>query len=233
MYNGRTMDDSIRKYLDLYSLFHENGYSLFLVGGTVRDYLLNNKLDDMDAVTDATPEEMKKFLPNANYVFAKFGSVSIKIEGTKFDITTLREENSYIDSRHPGEVKFVKDLNIDVKRRDFTINALYLDHNLQTIDYVDGVSDLKKGILRMVGNPENRLKEDPLRIIRALRFSIDYDLSIEEELDKAIRNNISLLDKLNIEKIKQDIKKIKCLDKEKISKKFIEYDIKHLLDVLK
>lgn len=233
MYNVRTMDASIKKYLDLYNIFHENGFSLFLVGGTVRDYLLNKELDDMDAVTDATPKEMRAFLPDANYVFERFGSVSIKIEGTKFDITTLREEQSYSDSRHPGEIRFIKDLSIDVKRRDFTVNALYLDHNLKTIDYVDGVNDLNSRILRMVGNPENRLKEDPLRIIRALRFSIDYDLVIDEELDKAIRSNISLLEKINVEKIKQDIKKIKCTNQDKIMQKFKEYDIQYLLDMVK
>lgn len=226
------MSDLINKFKNLYNVFYQNGFSLYLVGGTVRDYLLHVELTDMDAVTDATPEDMKKFLLDANYTFAKYGSVSINIEGTKFDITTLRKEESYIDSRHPAKIIFVKDLKEDVKRRDFTLNGLYMDHSLKVYDYVGGVDDLNNHILRMIGESNNRLREDPLRIIRAVRFSLDFDLSICDELDKAIRDNVELLNNLNIDKIKQDIKKIRCLDKEKIIKVFEDYNIKHLLGVV-
>ena len=227
------MDQKLIEFLELNKLFEDNGFSLYMVGGTVRDYLMGLPLDDMDVVTDATPEDIKKFLPDASYVFARFGSVSYKTEKkVKFDITTLREEKGYEDARHPNKIHFVKDLSIDVKRRDFTVNALYMNSKLEVIDYVNGQEDLKNHTLRMVGNPDKRIKEDPLRIIRALRFSIDYKLNIDSELDKAIRNNISLLEKLNIEKIRQDIKKIKNKDSASISKLFEEYNIKHLLDVL-
>ena len=227
------MDQKLIEFLELNKLFEDNGFSLYMVGGTVRDYLMGLPLDDMDVVTDATPEEIKKFLPDASYVFARFGSVSYKTEKkVKFDITTLREEKGYEDARHPNKIHFVKDLSIDVKRRDFTVNALYMNSKLEVIDYVNGQEDLKNHTLRMVGNPDKRIKEDPLRIIRALRFSIDYKLNIDSELDKAIRNNISLLEKLNIEKIRQDIKKIKNKDSASISKLFEEYNIKHLLDVI-
>ena len=227
------MEDKLINFLELSKKFEENGFSLFLVGGTVRDYLLEIPLSDMDAVTDATPEEMEKFLPNLEMTFARFGSVVYKTEKkVKFDITTMRTEKAYSDSRHPGEISFVKDLNIDVKRRDFTVNALYMDKNLKVIDLVDGVKDIKSHTLRMVGDPEIRLKEDPLRIIRALRFSADYDLKLESSLSNAIRNNIGLLDKLNIEKIKQDIKKTNEDKKTQLIQLFKEYDIKHLIDVL-
>jgi len=227
------MDQKLIEFLELNKLFEDNGFSLYMVGGTVRDYLMGLPLDDMDVVTDSTPEEIKKFLPDASYVFARFGSVSYKTEKkVKFDITTLREEKGYEDARHPNKIHFVKDLSIDVKRRDFTVNALYMNSKLEVIDYVNGQEDLKSHALRMVGNPDIRIKEDPLRIIRALRFSIDYKLNIDGELDKAIRNNISLLEKLNIEKIIQDIKKIKNKDSASISKLFEEYNIKHLLDVI-
>lgn len=227
------MDEKLLDYLSLNKLFEENGFSLYLVGGTVRDYLLNFPLDDMDVVTDATPEDIKKFLPDASFTFARFGSVSYKTnKKVKFDITTLREEKGYEDGRHPDKIHFVKDLSVDVKRRDFTVNALYMNSKFEVIDYVDGEKDLSNHILRMVGNPELRIKEDPLRIIRALRFSIDYKLSIDKELDLAIRNNISLLEKLNIEKIHQDIRKIKNKDQEVINKLFEDYNIKHLLNVI-
>lgn len=226
------MQKELELFLKLNKLFNENSFNLFLVGGTVRDYLLGLPLTDMDAVTDATPSDMKIFIPEANYVFEKYGSVSLKLDGVKFDITTLRQEDEYVDSRHPLQIRFVKDLSIDVKRRDFTINALYLDRNFEPIDFVDGVKDLNNHTLRMVGDPDIRLLEDPLRIIRALRFSIDYDLTIDKDLSLSIKKNISLLDKLNIDKIKQDIKKIKCCDHNLICKKFLEYNIKHLLDVV-
>ena len=227
------MDEKLIEFQTLHELFAENGFALYMVGGTVRDYLMGLPLDDMDVVTDATPEDIKKFLPDASFVFARFGSVSFKTEKkVKFDITTLREEKGYEDARHPDKIHFVKDLSVDVKRRDFTVNALYMNSKLEVIDYVNGQEDLKNHTLRMVGNPDLRIKEDPLRIIRALRFSIDYKLNIDSELDKAIRNNISLLEKLNIEKIRQDIKKIKNKDSASISKLFEEYNIKHLLDVI-
>lgn len=133
------MDYKLELYLKLNKQFAEHGYKLYLVGGTVRDFLFGVELADMDAVTDATPEEMKAFLVDANYTFEKYGSVSIKPDKkVKFDITTMRAETSYQDSRHPSEIRFVKDLSIDVKRRDFTINALYLDENQKVIDYVNG-----------------------------------------------------------------------------------------------
>ena len=227
------MDEKLLDFLNLNKLFNDNGFSLYMVGGTVRDYLLGLPLDDMDVVTDAKPDDIKAFLPDASYVFARFGSVSCKSEKkVKFDITTLREEKGYEDARHPDKIHFVNDLSIDVRRRDFTVNALYMNAKLEVIDYVDGQKDLKNHILRMVGNPDIRIKEDPLRIIRALRFSVDYQLKIDAELDKAIRNNISLLDKLNIQKIKQDIKKIKSADSGAIQAIFEEYNIKHLLDVI-
>ena len=227
------MEEKLSAFLELSEKFENNGLSLFLVGGTVRDYLLEIPLSDMDAVTDATPEEMKRFLPDLQMTFARFGSVVFKTKKkVKFDITTMRAEKAYSDSRHPAEISFVKDLNIDVKRRDFTVNALYMDKNLKVIDLVDGVKDIKSHTLRMVGDPEIRLKEDPLRIIRALRFSADYDLKIEPSLSNAIKNNIGLLEKLNIEKINQDIKKTNKDKKVQLIQLFEEYDIKHLLDVL-
>ena len=227
------MDKKLSEFLTLNKIFNDNGFSLYLVGGTVRDYLMGLPLDDMDVVTDATPEDIKVFLPNASFVFARFGSVSYKTEKkVKFDITTLREEKGYKDARHPDKIHFVKDLTVDVRRRDFTVNALYMNSKLEVLDYVNGQEDLKNHTLRMVGNPDLRIKEDPLRIIRALRFSIDYKLDIDGELDKAIRNNISLLEKLNIEKIRQDIRKIKNKDSVLINKLFEEYNIKHLLDVI-
>ena len=227
------MEERLVEFQMLQKLFKDNGFDLYLVGGTVRDYLLQIPLNDMDAVTDATPQEMKVFLPDANYSFERFGSVTVKTEKkVKFDITTLRSEKSYSDSRHPLEIEFIKDLSIDCLRRDFTVNALYLDSSFEVIDYVGGVKDLKDKVLRMVGNPFIRLKEDPLRILRAFRFCADYGFRIEDELSKAIKANIHELDKLNKEKVVMDMKKIKPSSKPILLSYFEEYNIKHLKDVL-
>ena len=226
------MDKKIDSFLFLADLFNKNGYQLFLVGGTVRDYLLGLPLTDMDAVTDATPDEMKTFIPDGNFTFAKYGNVGYKCNGTKFDLTTLRKEDEYTDSRHPNSVIFVKDLSIDVRRRDFTINGIYFDRDMKIIDYVGGQNDLRNHLLRMIGDPDKRIKEDPLRIIRALRFALDFNLSIDEELETAIKCNSYMLDNLNKDKILQDLKKIRIDDKDKIRKVFHDYNIKLVLDML-
>ena len=226
------MDKKIDSFLLLADLFSKNGYQLFLVGGTVRDYLLGLPLTDMDAVTDATPDEMKAFIPDGNFTFAKYGNVGYKFNGIKFDLTSLRKEDEYTDSRHPNRVIFVKDLSIDVRRRDFTINGIYLDRDMKIIDYVGGQNNLRNHLLRMIGDPDKRIKEDPLRIIRALRFALDFNLSIDEELETAIKCNSHMLDNLNKDKIIQDLKKIRIDDKDKIRKIFHDYNIKLVLDML-
>ena len=180
------MDKKIDSFLFLADIFSKNGYQLFLVGGTVRDYLLGLPLTDMDAVTDATPDEMKAFIPDGNFTFAKYGNVGYKFNGTKFDLTSLRKEDEYADSRHPNSVIFVKDLSIDVRRRDFTINGIYLDRDMKIIDYVGGQNDLRNHLLRMIGDPDKRIKEDPLRIIRALRFALDFKVKLFIELKQII-----------------------------------------------
>ena len=212
---------NLETFEKLFNLFFENGYSLFMVGGTVRDYLLGLELFDMDVVTNATPEDMKKFLPTADYTFARFGSVKYKLDDVKFDITTLRKEAGYIDARHPNKIIFCDSLEEDVRRRDFTINGLYMDNNFKVYDFVGGQLDLENKIIRMIGDPDKRIKEDPLRIIRALRFSIEFGFSIGEDLQKSIENNKELLKKLNPEKVKEE------LHKSKDEKKLREY-LNHL-----
>ena len=227
-----SMDNNLIKYQNLSKLFKDNGYQLYLVGGTVRDYLLGLSLSDMDAVTDATPEQMKAFLSDADFTFAKFGSVKCHYSETKFDITTLREENGYVDSRHPENIKFVKDLSVDVKRRDFTINGLYLNDKFEVIDLVEGFADLNNRILRCIGDPEIRIKEDPLRIIRAIRFKIDLNLEFDESLRMVMKNNIALLDKINPDKIKQDLNKMKCREMDTILDTLADFNITHLYNML-
>ena len=201
------MDYKLSLFIELVDLFNKHGYQLFLVGGSTRDYLLNITLSDMDLVTDATPDESKSFLENADYTFARFGTVKFIYKGVKFDLTTFRKEEGYSDSRHPNVVNFTKDIKEDYPRRDITINALYLDKNLKVIDFVDGVKDLNNRIIRMVGDPEKRIKEDPLRIARIYRFKLDLGFSIDKELEKVIDDNKELLKNLRKEKILEEIRK--------------------------
>ena len=220
-------------FISLANLFIENGFKLFLVGGSVRDYLLFHQLNDLDVVTDAKVEEVESFYQEkATYTFKKYGAMSLYHEGFKFDVTTLRKEEGYLDSRHPSKIIFVKDLKDDVIRRDFTINALYMDKNNKIYDYVDGLNDLNNKIIKMIGNPKKRIEEDPLRILRAIRFKITFNFSFDEELEKVIRENISLLENLNPEKIKEEIRKMKK-SKEELSTVFKDFNILHLLTMIK
>lgn len=215
-------DPKFIKFQKLAELFSTHGHFLYLVGGSVRDYLLHLPLNDLDVVTDATPKDMKTFLEKADYTFERFGSVKVHFLDEKFDITTLRKENGYGDYRHPNQIIFTTSIKEDVSRRDFTINALYLSKDEELFDLVEGEKDLKNKIIRMIGDPEERIKQDPLRIIRGLRFKVDYDFKIEENTFLAFKNNKELLKKLNIEKVKQEINK--CSNKEELIKLLNELD---------
>ena len=228
--------DKIQEFKSLANVFKAHGFSLFLVGGTVRDYLLHLELDDMDAVSDATPNEILEFLPTADKTFAHLGSLKYKTpNGVKFDITTLREESNYLDSRHPSSIKFVKDLKLDYKRRDFTINAMYMDDQLKIIDYCHGQKDLANRLLKMVGSPDERLKEDPLRILRAIRFHLVFNLKIDDELLEAMKDRFYLLSNISDAKIKMELDKINAYDVDLKMKKDIyqQFDIANLKGVIK
>ena len=230
------MDKNLVSFIELANEFNKHGYQLYLVGGTVRDYLLNEPLTDMDAVSEATPEEILAFLPTADATFKRFGSLKYKTsDGLKFDITTLRKESSYEDSRHPNKVIFVKDLKEDYLRRDFTVNALYMNKDLKVIDYCHGQEDLKNNILRMVGDPDTRIKEDPLRILRAIRFHLMHHLIIEESLLKAMHDNFDLLRNITDAKIRSELNKIDdtVVDQKEKMDIFAQFDIANLVGVIK
>ena len=229
------MDPNITAFQQLATLFEKYGFNLYLVGGTVRDYLLELPLTDLDAVSDATPEQILKFL-KADDTFKRFGSLKYKTaDGVKFDITTLRIEAEYRDNRHPSQVIFVKDIVKDYVRRDFTINALYMDKNLKVYDYCHGQEDLNKRVLRMIGEPEQRIKEDPLRILRAIRFTLAFNLKIDAKLEKAMQNNFYLLNKITDAKIRSELAKIdeQKVDQTQKEKLFAQFAIANLVGVIK
>lgn len=195
----------------LKEIFNRNKFRLFMIGSTSRDYLLNNEINDYDFVTDATPEEVKKFL-DVDMTFAKFGSVKYHLNNNKIDIVTLREEGDYEDKRHPSYIKFIKDINVDYKRRDFTINAIYIDENYVVQDISKtGEEDLFNKRLRFIGNPEKRIKEDPLRILRTKRFIIEYGLFIDEKTKEIIRKNLYLLKYISKGKLEEENRKLEMV----------------------
>ncbi len=194
-------------YNEMKKLFLAKGHRLYIVGGTARDLLLGRAYDDFDFATEATPDEEKAFLPDASYVYAKYGSVRVPYGKSHIDITTLRMEEGYGDYRHPGKVVFVKEPKLDYVRRDFTVNALYLDEEYTLLDYCGGYEDLKARLLRFVGDPSKRIREDPLRIIRAERFAITLGFSLEPQTAKAIAEKRYLLKELNPAKIAEERRK--------------------------
>jgi tRNA nucleotidyltransferase (CCA-adding enzyme) len=202
------MNDKLFDFLK--KVYAEHGYRLFLVGGTSRDMLLGRHFSDYDFATDATPEEERIFLPRADYAFAKYGSIHLTVMGVGADVTTFREETGYSDYRHPSKIAFVKDPSLDYKRRDFTINAIYIDEKYQVLDFVSGQEDLKNKIIRFIGDPATRVKEDPLRIIRAERFVKTLGFSLDPATAEAMKIYRPLLHKLNPLKVIEEERKLKA-----------------------
>lgn len=192
----------------LSKIFNKNGYRLYMIGGTSRDYLLSRNIDDYDFVSDATPSEIAKFL-KVDSTFAKYGTVKYFLDDKKIDLVTLRKEGDYKDSRHPSEIIFINDINVDYLRRDFTINAIYIDENYKVIDpSKHGVEDLNNKVLLFIGNPLDRVKEDPIRILRGERFALEYGLKIPNDVKKIFTENKYLLELLNKDKINEEERKL-------------------------
>ena len=194
---------------ELSLLFEKNGFSLFLVGGAVRDFLLKKENNDFDFVSDALPNDIKKFFPNGNYSFEKFGSCKIPFHNNMIDIVTLRKEEYDNLFRTPKKIIYTNSLYEDSLRRDFTINALYMDKNNKIYDFHNGINDLNNKIIKTIGDPNIRFKEDPLRMLRCIRFSLSLNFKIDQETEKAIFNNLDLLKKISYQLIFLEINKMK------------------------
>jgi tRNA nucleotidyltransferase (CCA-adding enzyme) len=218
----------IPKYAqDVTKALNEAGFEAFLVGGCVRDLLMKREPKDWDIATNAKPEEIVKTFPDGKYENG-FGTVMLPIkyllEDTSektadlgvIEITTYRIESKYTDRRHPDEVKFAKTLEEDLGRRDFTINALALeisqnkkvDDEHRLIDLFEGQKDLENKVIRAVGEPSERFAEDALRMMRAVRFSVQLDFSIEEKTFLAIQKNANNLKYISKERIQDELQKI-------------------------
>lgn len=219
----------ISDFKELANIFAKFGYDLYLVGGSVRDYLLHSSFLDADCVSNASIEDIKKFL-KVKSEYKNMGSAKFVYNGQEFDITTMRKESSYVDFRHPACIDKSNSPKEEYERRDFTINALYMDKDEVIYDYANGISDLNNRIVRCIGNPSIRFKEDPLRILRAIRFASNLDFEIEEELKNAIKDNLYLLKKLKFIKIKEELSKFK-LKGEELENLLISYDVEKIIPI--
>ncbi|TVV16672.1 CCA tRNA nucleotidyltransferase [Lactobacillus gasseri] len=187
---------------------NEAGYEAYFVGGSVRDLLLNRHIHDVDIATSAYPMEIKQIFKKTIDTGIKHGTVTVLYEGESYEITTFRTESGYQDFRRPDHVTFVQNLSEDLKRRDFTINALAMDVDGNVIDHFDGLGDLDKHLIRAVGKAENRFHEDALRMMRAVRFMSQLQFTLEPETEQAISDNHELLSKISVERIRDEFVKM-------------------------
>lgn len=203
-----------RDVFEILKKINSYGYDSYIVGGSVRDILLNIIPNDYDITTDATPDEIKKIFKDYKLLThgEKYGTIILNYRDNFYEITTFRADGKYLDGRRPSEVFFSKDLIEDLKRRDFTINAMAMDISENLIDPFNGRKSLNEKILVAVGNADIRIKEDALRILRAIRFATRFKLNIDEELFYAIESNRKLLKNISVERIFDEFSKILLSD---------------------
>ena len=218
--------DIPREIKSIIEKLEKSGFEAYVVGGPVRDFLLGKIPKDWDITTNAKPEEIQKIFPESFYN-NKFGTVTVVNKNTKdeslknVEITTYRIDVGYSDKRHPDEIKFTPELEEDLARRDFTVNAMALRiknqkskiKSYKIIDLFGGREDLKNKIIRAVGNPDERFSEDALRMLRAIRFFCQLGFEIEKKTFKAIQKNSALLKFVSQERIRDEFEKIILSDR--------------------
>jgi len=217
-----------KEAIEVVKTLHKHGYTAYFAGGAVRDMLLGHTPDDIDIATSAKPEEIEKLFPKNVPTGKQFGVLRVRssppkprrsgagkhpatsrLRGTSFfEVATFRVEGPYLDGRRPSSVSFTSDKE-DAKRRDFTINGLFYDPlTKDVIDYVGGEKDLKKKLLRFIGNPQERIQEDRLRLIRAIRFKNRFRLRYDSDTWGAVKKNASLIKGVSYERLRDELNKI-------------------------
>lgn len=199
------LPDKVKKLMEK---FEAAEAEIYVVGGAVRDMIIGRVINDWDFATNLTPTEMKKIFPKNSFCNNNFGTFSVVMGKDVYEITTYRTEKSYSDSRHPDEVSWGKTIEEDVKRRDFTINAMAMDLRGKIIDRFDGKGDIDKKIIKAVGVADDRFKEDALRMIKAVRMMAEIGFTIEENTFEAIKRNYLLLGKIANERVKEEFFRI-------------------------
>lgn len=199
------LPDKVHKIIDT---LEAAGYEAYAVGGCVRDSILGRKPNDWDITTRAKPEEIKSLFERTVDTGIKHGTVTVLLEKEGFEVTTYRIDGDYEDNRHPREVTFTANLKEDLRRRDFTINAMAYNERSGLVDLYGGLQDMEEGIIRCVGNPEERFGEDALRMLRAVRFSAQLGYRIHGDTGDAIRELAYTLQKISAERIRVELVKL-------------------------
>lgn len=197
--------DSAKKIINV---LEANGFQAYFVGGFVRDFLLNRDINDIDIATNAHPEQVMSFFLKTIPTGIKHGTITVLIDKIPFEVTTFRSEGKYLDYRHPSVVSFVSSLQDDLSRRDFTMNAMALSVDNELIDPFDGKAAIDNKLIIAVGNPDERFLEDPLRMLRAIRFAAQLNFNIEAKTWEAILTKSSYIRFIAIERVKQELDKL-------------------------
>lgn len=199
------LPDKVHKIINT---LEEAGYEAYAVGGCVRDSILGREPDDWDITSSARPEEIKRLFPRTIDTGIRHGTVTVMLDKEGFEVTTYRIDGDYEDSRHPKEVTFTANLAEDLKRRDFTINAMAYNESRGLVDLYGGLADMEAGIIRCVGDAKERFTEDALRMMRAVRFSAQLGYRIEEKTREAIKALAPNLRKISAERIQTELVKL-------------------------
>ncbi len=206
-------------------IFNENGFKAYLVGGAVRDIFLKKQASDLDVATNATPQDVMRIFKFVVPTGFEHGTVTVHFMNQEIEVTTFRTESGYSDGRHPDSINYAATIEEDLSRRDFTMNAIAVDLNSgKIIDPFKGRKDIKKKIIRTVGSPLERFKEDGLRPIRALRFASKLNFLIEKETFEAISNPIihKKIESISIERFRDEFEKILLSKKPSVGLKMME-----------
>ncbi|WAW14198.1 CCA tRNA nucleotidyltransferase [Peptostreptococcus equinus] len=204
------------KAVSIIDRLHKHGFEAYIVGGCVRDIIMDKKPNDWDITTNALPEDIIVIFEKTVPTGVQHGTVSVLIDSDLFELTTYRIDGKYLDYRRPENVEFSNSLKDDLSRRDFTINALAYNNISGLIDEFNGIEDIKNKIISCVGNPDKRFNEDALRIIRAIRFSAKLGFTIDDTTFKSIEKNAKNIKNISIERINLELEKIIEFDPEKI-----------------
>lgn len=194
--------------IGLLEKLEQAGYEAYFVGGYVRDKHLGKPVKDLDIATSAKPDEVVALFARTIPTGLKHGTVTVLAEGETFEVTTFRKESDYADFRRPDEVEFISELEEDLRRRDFTMNAMAMDRHGSIRDPFGGKEDLKAGLLRCVGDPAERFREDALRMLRCVRFASVYDLTVDEATWQAVLERRELLTHVAMERVRVELERM-------------------------
>ncbi|WP_165902056.1 CCA tRNA nucleotidyltransferase [Melghiribacillus thermohalophilus] len=202
------MEQPFKEALPILHQLEKQGHQAYFVGGSVRDYLLKRPIGDIDIATSALPREVQSIFKKTIPVGIEHGTVLVRYHNQSYEVTTFRIDGDYQDFRHPEQVEFVRDIQEDLARRDFTINAIAMDSQGNIIDPFNGMRDMKEKLLRTVLHADDRFQEDPLRMMRAVRFISQLGFHLDDHTKKAMKKHGFLLEKIAVERKAAELEKL-------------------------